>query len=43
MTYGEASVAARLTLATENRPEDYLVRGLIEFDDIHYDTHAELL
>jgi type III restriction enzyme len=30
-------------VVTENRPEDYLVRGLIEFDDIHYDTHAELL
>lgn len=30
-------------VVAENRPEDYLVRGLIEFDDIHYDTHAELL
>ena len=27
----------------ENRPEDYLVRGLIDFDDIHYDAHATLL
>lgn len=27
----------------ENRPEDYIVRGLIDFDDIHYDDHAELL
>ncbi len=30
-------------IVAENRPEDYLVRGLIDFDDIHYDTHAELL
>ncbi len=30
-------------VVSENRLEDYLVRGLIEFDDIHYDTHAELL
>ena len=28
---------------SENRPEDYLVRGLIDFDDVHYDDHAELL
>ena len=27
----------------ENRPEDYLVRGLIDFDDVDYDAHAELL
>jgi type III restriction enzyme len=27
----------------EKRPEDYLVRGLIGFDDISYDDHAELL
>jgi len=30
-------------LAPESRLEDYLVRGLIDFDDIDYDTHAELL
>jgi type III restriction enzyme len=30
-------------VVAEGRPEDYLVRGLIEFDDIHYDSHAELL
>jgi type III restriction enzyme len=30
-------------VVSENRLEDYLVRGLIEFDDIHYDTHAEML
>lgn len=27
----------------ETRLEDYLVRGLMDFDDINYDDHAELL
>ncbi len=27
----------------ENRPEDYLVRGLIDFNDVCYDDNAELL
>jgi type III restriction enzyme len=27
----------------EKRLEDYLVRGLMDFDDINYDDHAELL
>jgi len=27
----------------EKRPEDYLVRGLIDFNDISYDDHASLL
>jgi len=27
----------------ESRPEDYLVRGLIDFNDISYDDHAALL
>ncbi len=27
----------------ENRLEDYLVRGLMDFDDINYDEHSELL
>jgi type III restriction enzyme len=31
------------TSATEERLEDYLVRGLIDFDDISYDDHAEQL
>lgn len=30
-------------IVSENKLEDYLVRGLIEFDDVHYDDHAELL
>jgi type III restriction enzyme len=28
---------------SENRLEDYLVRALIDFDDISYDAHADLL
>lgn len=31
------------TVAREERLEDYLVRGLIDFDDISYDDHAEQL
>ena len=27
----------------EKRPEDYLVRALVDFDDISYDDHADLL
>ena len=27
----------------EERLEDYLVRGLIDFDDIDYEEHADLL
>jgi len=30
-------------IVTEKRPEDYLVRGLIDFDDINYDEHSGLL
>lgn len=30
-------------IITEKRPEDYLVRGLIDFNDISYDDHAKLL
>jgi len=30
-------------IAEEKRPEDYLVRGLIDFDDISYDDHSDLL
>ena len=30
-------------IVRERRPEDYLVRGLIDFDDISYDEHANLL
>jgi type III restriction enzyme len=30
-------------LIREARPEDYIVRALIDYDDISYDDHAELL
>ena len=30
-------------IVAEDRPEDYLVRGLIDFNDICYDDHAGLL
>ncbi len=30
-------------IVKEKRPEDYLVRGLIDFDDVSYDEHAALL
>lgn len=30
-------------VVTEKRPEDFLVRGLIEFNDVSYDDHAPLL
>jgi type III restriction enzyme len=30
-------------IVEEKRPEDHLVRGLIDFDDISYDDHAGLL
>ncbi len=29
--------------SVEQRPEDYIVHGLMDFDDIDYDAHAELL
>ena len=30
-------------IVEEKRPEDYLVRGLVDFDDISYDDHSRLL
>jgi len=30
-------------IVKEKQPEDYLVRGLIDFDDVSYDDHAALL
>ena len=30
-------------IVPEEKPEDYLVRGLIDFNDVCYDDHAELL
>lgn len=37
LTYGQAAVVE------ETRPEDYIVRELINFDDISYDDHADLI
>jgi type III restriction enzyme len=34
---------SRSGIAEEKRPEDYLVCGFIDFDDISYDKHAALL
>jgi len=30
-------------IVEEKRPEDYLIRGLIDFNDISYDDHTALL
>jgi type III restriction enzyme len=30
-------------IVPEDKPEDYLVRGLVDFDDVSYDDHSELL
>ena len=30
-------------IVEEKRPEDYIVRGLIDFDDVDYDRHAQTL
>jgi len=30
-------------IVPEERLEDYLVRGLVDFDDVNYDEHADLL
>ena len=35
--YGQSSAVL------EDRPEDYIVRELVDFDDISYDDHADLL
>lgn len=36
-------IHADLAYATEERVEDYIVRNLVDFDDISYDDHAEIL
>jgi len=45
--YMRTNVQERLTsggnMQEEFRLEDYLVRGLVDFDDISYDEHADLL
>lgn len=42
-TNQQERISASGSVATEKRLEDYLVRGLIDFDDISYDDHADLL
>ncbi len=42
-TSQEDTLSAYGGIERENRPEDYLVRALIDFDDISYDAHADLL
>jgi len=42
-TNQQERISASGSIAMEKRLEDYLVRGLIDFDDISYDDHAELL
>ncbi len=40
---GKVSILARQTGAPELQPEHYLVRGLVDFNDIPYDSTSELL
>jgi type III restriction enzyme len=42
-TSQEDTLSALGGIERENRLEDYLVRALIDFDDISYDAHADLL
>jgi len=41
-THEQFTLAAEMGLR-EQRPEDYIVHALVDFDDIDYFTHAELL
>jgi type III restriction enzyme len=45
--YMQTNVQEKLTsggnMEEEFRLEDYVVRGLVDFDDISYDAHADLL
>jgi type III restriction enzyme len=42
-THAQETVSIGGNLERERRLEDYLIRGLIDFDDISYDEHADLL
>ncbi len=42
-THEQESLSSDRNSQPEQRLEDYLVRGLIDFDDISYDEHADLL
>lgn len=42
-THEQETLSYGGSLQQELRPEDYIVRGLIDFDDISYDEHADML
>jgi type III restriction enzyme len=42
-THHQETLSSSLNAQTELRLEDYLIRALIDFDDISYDNHADLL
>jgi len=42
-TSARQSIHADLAYATEERVEDYIVRNLVDFDDISYFDHSEIL
>jgi len=42
-THDQFTLSDGSGIIEENRPEDYLVRGLVDFNDICYDDHAGLL
>ena len=42
-THEQETLSYGGSLQQELRPEDYVVRGLIDYDDISYDEHADLL
>lgn len=42
-THAQETLSFAGSLQPEQRLEDYVVRGLIDFDDISYDEHADLL
>lgn len=42
-THEQETLSVQGEADTESRLEDYLVRSLIDFDDISYDDHADLL
>jgi type III restriction enzyme len=42
-THQQDTLSASGGIEQENRLEDYIVRTLIDFDDISYDSHADLL
>ena len=41
--HGRFQLRSGDAVVQENRPEDYLVRGLMDFDDVDYDDDASLL